>query len=227
MRTVRCAGAAGIVLTVWLIAAPTGVVAAAPEHQATLELRVITYSSLDSADLFLASETAIALLATAGLHVTWRECGGASCAVPCDAPFLLVRLLPIASRTAPEISGEVVREPATNHPSVLVFVPRNVEVTQKIRQSPAGRSNPGLATLASGHLVGLTIAHEVGHSLGLKHSASGPMKAQPVLDDLIAMRRSILRFPSNLTVSSNGEESLCDRSFSVCVCSRPPEAAKP
>ena len=102
MRMVRCAGAAGIVLTVWLIAAPTGVVAAAPEHQATLELRVITYSSLDSGDLFLASETAIALLATAGLHVTWRECWGDGCAVPCDAPFLLVRLLPIASRTAAE-----------------------------------------------------------------------------------------------------------------------------
>jgi hypothetical protein len=82
-----------------------------------------------------------------------------------------VHLLPIASRTAPEISGEVVREPATNHPSVLVFVPRNVEVTQKIRQSPAGRSNPRLATLAPGHLVGLTIAHEVGHYLGLSHTS--------------------------------------------------------
>ena len=83
MRMVKCAGAAGIVLTVWLIASPTGVAAAAPGHQATLELRVITYSSLDSADLVLASETAIALLATAGLHVTWRECEGDSCAVPC------------------------------------------------------------------------------------------------------------------------------------------------
>ena len=197
MRMVKCAGAAGILLTVWLIAAPTGVVAAAPEHQATLELRVITYSSLDSADLFLARETAIALLASAGLQVTWRECGGDSCAVPSETPFLLVRLLPVASGVAPEISGEVVRQPVTNHPSVLVFVPRNVEVTQKIRQSPAGRSNPGLATLAPGHLVGLTIAHEVGHSLGLKHFASGPMKAEPGPDDLIAMRRSMLRFPSN------------------------------
>ena len=92
MRMVKCAGAAGIVLTVWLIASPTGVVAAAPEPQATLELRVITYSSLDSADLLLASETAIALLATAGLHVTWRECEGDGCAghvrsaVPSGAP---------------------------------------------------------------------------------------------------------------------------------------------
>ena len=198
MRTVKCAGAAGIVLTVWLIGAPRGIAAAtAPGHQATLELRVITYSSLDPADLLLARQTAIALLATAGLQVTWRECMGDSCAVPSEGPFLLVRLLPIASLSAPEMSGAVVREPATNHPSVLVFVPRNVEVTQKIRQSPAGRSNPGLATLAPGHLVGLTVAHEVGHSLGLTHAASGPMKAEPTPDDLIAMRWSILRFPSN------------------------------
>lgn len=213
MRTVRCAGAAGIVLTVWLIGAPKDVAAAAPQHQATLELRVMTYSSLDSADLFLARETAIALLETAGLQVTWRECGGNSCAVPSEAPFLLVRLLPIASGLAPEISGEVVREPTTNHPSVHVYVPLNVEVTQKIRQSPAGRFNPGLATLATGHLVGLTIAHEVGHSLGLKHSASGPMKAQLGPDDLIAMRGSILRFPSN---------ALADLDFAVLSPGPPP-----
>ena len=138
MRTVRCAGAAGIVLTVWLIGAPKDVAAAAPQHQATLELRVMTYSSLDSADLFLARETAIALLETAGLQVTWRECGGNSCAVPSEAPFLLVRLLPIASGLAPEISGEVVREPTTNHPSVHVYVPLNVEVTQKDPSKPSG-----------------------------------------------------------------------------------------
>ena len=84
MRMVKCAGAAGIVLTAWLIASPTGVELRRPGIRPTLELRVITYSSLDSADLLLASETAIALLATAGLHVTWRECEGDSCAVPCE-----------------------------------------------------------------------------------------------------------------------------------------------
>ena len=156
MRMVKCAEAAGIVLTVWLIGATRGVAAAAPGHEATLELRVITYSSLDSADLLLASETAIALLATAGLHVTWRECGGDSCAVPCEAPFLLVRLLPIASRTAPEFSGEVVREPATNHPSVLVFVPRNIEVTQKNPSKSSGTlqsraRDPGVGSSGRAH----------------------------------------------------------------------------
>ncbi len=43
-------------------------------------------------------------------------------------------------------------------------------------------------------MVGLTIAHEVGHSLGLVHVSSGVMKAQPSLDEIVALRTSTLAF---------------------------------
>ena len=117
MGTGTGAGAAEIILTVALAGTP-GRLAAAPvrdRDRPVLELRVITYASLDPANIDLARETATALLATAGLRVVWRECSGDSCAVPSDGrPFLLIRLLPVAKQSDPKISGEVVRDPATH-----------------------------------------------------------------------------------------------------------------
>jgi hypothetical protein len=195
MRTGTRAGAAGIVLTIGLAGVPGSVAAAGPDRP-TLELRVITYASLDPADIDLARQTVTALLATGGLLVVWRECSGDSCAVPANGrPFLLVRLLPIAKRSDPAASGEVVRESVTNAPSVLVYLTRIADVTRSIRQSSQARFHPELSTLAAGHVVGLTIAHEVGHSVGLGHTPSGPMRAQAGPEDFIALRRSMLRFP--------------------------------
>jgi hypothetical protein len=38
------------------------------------------------------------------------------------------------------------------------------------------------------------MAHEVGHALGLRHAASGVMKARFAIDDLVALRVSRLTF---------------------------------
>ena len=198
MRTGTRAGAAGIILTAGLAGTPGSVAGALVRDQdrPVLELRVITYASLDPANVDLARQTATALLATAGLQVVWRECSGDSCAVPsAGRRFLLVRLLPIAKQSDPAISGEVVRDPATHAPSVNVYVPRIAYVTQAIRRSSQARSHSELSTLATGHVAGLAIAHEVGHSVGLVHSASGPMRAEPGPEELIALRKSKLRFP--------------------------------
>jgi len=196
MRTFMRSAAAGVVFTAWLAGAPESAAAGPARNPSVLELRVITYASLDRADVALARQTATALLATAGVEVVWRECSGDSCAVAADGPpSLLVCLLPMAKRSDPAAGGEVVREPTTNAPTVLVYVRRIVDVTREIRRSSLGRSTLELSTLATGHVAGLTIAHEVGHSLGLGHAASGPMLAQSGPEDFIALRRSVLRFP--------------------------------
>jgi hypothetical protein len=168
---------------------------AATEDPIDLELRVITYAALDSADVETARQTAETVLATAGLRVRWRLCSGDGCTAPSDGSRrILVHLLPFAKRLNPGTSGEVARDAVTKTPMVLVYVPRNKEALQTIRNRDRGRSVPELSTLTTGHVIGLTIAHEVSHVLGLPHQSTGVMKPELGQDDLIALRRSTLRF---------------------------------
>jgi hypothetical protein len=73
-------------------------------------------------------------------------------------------------------------------------MPRIADLVRAMRTSTAGRSHPALATVELGHLAGLTIAHELGHILGLPHAPSGVMKARPGMDEVVKLRASQLRF---------------------------------
>lgn len=58
----------------------------------------------------------------------------------------------------------------------------------------AGGVNRVVLGVGLGHVLGLTIAHEVGHILGLPHARSGVMKAAPEAGELEQLRTSRLTF---------------------------------
>jgi hypothetical protein len=175
----------------------TGTMAAAPASvpgpDIAVQLRVFPHAVVDALTLHRTRETVAALLAAAGVRIEWRDCPPAdpSCGGPAPSGAIVVRLLP--SRVTGHVYGKTAHH-LDRDATVLLFVPRTFELAQTVRLSPAGRSHPALATLEQGDVLGLTMAHEVGHALGLRHAPSGVMKARFAIDDLVALRVSRLTF---------------------------------
>ena len=193
--TARMARALGLI-ALCRLCAPEGTSAVAP-RTTTLELRLTTYGSVGVDDATLARRTTSALLASAGVEAAWVECGDTRdrCGVAAaNTVPVQVNLLPIARQDDGRICGEATRDALTQVPTVLVYVPRSRELVLQILHAPSGRSHPLLSTLQTGHLLGLTIAHEVGHVLGVAHSARGVMRAHPDIDDILALRAARLTF---------------------------------
>jgi hypothetical protein len=191
MRSGTRAGVQAVVLA----AALSGPAASpASANGDALELQVLVHAALDPADFAIARQTAGALLATAEIPLKWGICAG-RCDEPSGSrPALRVLLLPIAKRDDSSVCGDVIRHPDSNVPSIIVYVAGARDIASAIRRSSVGRAHPELATVTTGHVVGLTIAHEIGHVLGLRHRSSGPMKARPDSSDISALRASRLRF---------------------------------
>ena len=161
---------------------------------ATVEVQLGARAGLDGATVAIAQQTASALLTASGINAAWRNCRVAASCEGSLFTVVLVQLLPVSKATDGDVCGETVRDMRSGLPTVLVYVPRLVALTHSMRSGARGRSSPALATLDQGHLIGLTVAHEVGHALGLSHASSGVMKARPSIDDVIAMRAANLRF---------------------------------
>jgi len=203
--------------------APTAVSGADPDTvvvlNVTAELRAPSGNALADDEFDVAGRTVRALLETAGIVVDWRDCRSAR--PDCEGSTrkrlgVEVRLRPQAKSAERFVCGEVTRD-YLGRPVIVAYLAPHVDLVAAFRFHVASRSNPSLGDVRVGQLVGLTLAHEVGHWLGLPHAPSGVMKARPALEevtDLVAQRlafagaqgsslRTALRTRSAAIVASN------------------------
>ena len=66
--------------------------------------------------------------------------------------------------------------------------------TTRVARMSTYRSHPLLAGGQSDDVVGVVVAHEIGHLLGLGHASKGVMRTRLDAEDIIAFRSGRLRF---------------------------------
>lgn len=212
------------VVSLATVCAPTLVSSAGPETvvvlHVTAELRVPSSDGLADDEFEVAGRTVRTLLATAGIPIEWRDCRAPR--PECDESTrgrvtVGVRLRPLAKAADGLICGEVTRD-YLNRPVVVAYLRPHADLVSAFRFHVAGRSNPALGQIRLGHLVGLTLAHEVGHWLGLAHAASGVMKARPALEEVTALASERLAFESQQ--GSRLRHALLQRSSAVLADNR-------
>jgi hypothetical protein len=158
-------------------------------------LRVFAHAMMDVPALEQATSTAGRLLESAGIGIEWRNCDGVqeTCAQPDTATQVTVLLLPMTKFTRDDVAAEVLHDRPMPMATVLVYMPNLADRLRSVHQR-AGRSNPALSSLQMEDLVGLAIAHEIGHASGLPHAPAGIMNARITREDLLALVTSRLTF---------------------------------
>jgi hypothetical protein len=160
-----------------------------------LVVRACAETGVDDATLMRATAEAERLLSAAGVTTKWRVCqrqgpGETTSGVAPDAVVILsARRLAkdsaecgVASRGSPAVG------------TALVSVPCVAEFTGRLARHPAYRAHPFLASGRHDDFLGVLVAHEIGHLLGLRHARAGVMRARLDADDIVAFRSKKLWF---------------------------------
>ena len=99
----------------------------------TVELEVGVRGGLDEATIFHAQRTAGAFLADAGIEAVRRDCRAVHSCEDSGHAAVIVQLIPISKATEQDVCGEIVRDARSGVPTVLVYIPRLVALTNSLR----------------------------------------------------------------------------------------------
>ena len=167
-----------------------------PASKRALIVHVCAEADVDEATLQRAVRVATHLMVTAGVNSTWRVCRGSEVSTQTakDAePDVVVLLMSRPVGTEPDECGFAHRR-TSSVGTAMISVQCVAAFTTRVARMSTYRSHPLLASGQSDDVVGVVIAHEVGHLLGLEHASKGVMRTRLDAEDIISFRSGRLRF---------------------------------
>jgi hypothetical protein len=159
-----------------------------------LQVSTSVYGRLTSVDRDAAEEMAGQLLEAAGVRVAWRRCDESR-----DCPTEhggRPRVNLILAAVARPTCGRAALDTLHNGATVFVSLPCLSEAARKMKTLTIARAHPLMFRLEARHLLGMTIAHELGHVLGLPHAPTGLMRSHLTAGEVLSFLEGRLTFTS-------------------------------